>query len=95
MGMWYRCVCVDCGLEGEVSAGPDRGRVVATKTGFCTDCESLIDYIDEFLEGEANVDEVGTCPNCNSLSIREWREGLPCPKCAGDLRNVGPLACWD
>ncbi len=79
--------CKECGLEAEVSGGPDALFSGNTDTYFCKNCDTLSDILEPFI----TVDKTNSkeCPSCQSTNLVKWSDGQPCPKC-GERLAVDP-----
>ncbi len=75
--------CKRCGLEAEVSGGPDALFAGNTDTYFCKNCDALSDILEPFITFDERDHK--ECPDCQSTNLVKWAEGQPCPKCRGNL----------
>lgn len=96
MGTRYDFHCNDCGLDAKVSGGDDRGRFIATRTMFCTQCKALYDVLIENTEDPTNPipedcrlkpDDLGKCPKCRNAELTPWKSGERCPRCGGTIET--------
>ncbi len=92
MGTIFKYKCSNCKYTDEVSGGADIGFFIKTKTGFCSQCNRLVDVVieDKFAPVSARV-----CPICEKDIKQWWVEGKPCPLCQGKMINMGCVLQWD
>ncbi len=99
MGMSLDFLCPACGLEGQVSRGPDCGMMVGTTTIYCLTCQTLQDAVVE-KQRYTLVPRVNEprCEKRKSHPIKLWNKDEPCPRCG--LAHLhedpnGEVLMWD
>lgn len=99
MGMTLDFLCPACGLEGQVSGGPDCGMVVGTTTIYCLTCQTLQDaVVAEELYAIPLKEIAPRCQKRKSHPIKVWNKEEPCPRCGQALLKEDPngaVIMWD
>ena len=98
MGTLYKYTCCQCHYSANISGGEDLGFEIYTQTGFCTSCQTLVDYVTALRPGSSldpEKTDVGVCKNCNSEITLNWNEGDGCPLCGGEMCDRTFIMDWD
>lgn len=97
MGSKYRYECLGCGYSAVVGGGPDTGFVVTVQTGFCGECDELVDFVTEVWSPDGETEKgvvVGACFACGNQVKQAWNDGDRCPKCGGEFGEREFVMQW-